>query len=832
MQEEQLIDIYPPIIGITMDITQVPDPVFADKLVGNGIAIDPLSNKIYAPVNGIIKSIHPSKHSIIIAADAGFDILIHIGLETVALGGDGFNIHVSDGDWIKMGDVIGEFDLDYVAQRSKTLITPIVLLDLNHEIFSFLVVPQQETKFGFPIMQIKKKLIVLNEDQSQISNLIKSKPILITNPHGIHARPAAAISSVARKYDSEILIKKDEKAVNAKSIISLLSLAVNQNDSVYVYAVNEEIIKSLSYILIHLYDSSGEDQYQISPKHVDGNKYYGIAASFGIACGVLKKKGKLNFIIEENKNDILTEKKRFYEALNKVKKEIEYSLANLTENDQIYSGILEAHIQMLCDPALIDESLSIINNNKSAAFAIKQVITDNCNILAKTESTVLIERQDDFMDLLNRILIAMNTKQIQTVNHDLPTILLDNWLTPNDLVMIDKNVVGLISVAGGATSHAAIIARAKGIPLLVGVNPSILDIPDNIQVVLNSKAGYVNLAPEPHEIDEVNIYLDSLRYKHQIDSQNAKAKAYTKDGHQINCYINIANPEDSRDIMLNGVEGIGLFRTEFIFLNRKVPPTVEEQYKIYADIVSNAGNIPVIIRTLDAGGEKQIDYLKIAHEQNPVLGIRGVRFSLQRKDLLIDQLTAVAMVNKPNIKVMLPMISCIEEYREVKHIFEAIKKQNGVTVDIELGIMAEVPSVVLMSDIFAREVDFFSIGTNDLSQYILAIDRENLKLAAQIDYFHPSIIRGIDMVVKGAKQMSRPVSICGLMASDKLAIPLLIGLGIDQLSMSIDSIAENKAFIRNLNYEDCLDAAQKSLNLSTTFEIRQFLINKFIHAVG
>jgi phosphotransferase system HPr (HPr) family protein len=300
MQEEQVIDLYPPIIGMMLDITQVPDQVFAEKLVGDGVAIDPLSNKIYAPVNGIIKSVHPSRHSIIIAADAGFDILIHIGLETVSLGGDGFNIHIGDGDWIRQGDVIGEFDLDYIAQCAKTLITPIVLLDLNKEFFSFSIVSQQETKPGFPIMRIKKKAIAKKDalDRSQISNLIKSEPILILNPHGIHARPAAAISSIARKYDSEILIKKDDKLVNAKSIISLLGLAVNQNDTVYIYAANSEVTRRLSYVLGHIYDSSrDEHKNQISSQRIEGSKYYGIAASFGAASGILVKRSGLKFII-------------------------------------------------------------------------------------------------------------------------------------------------------------------------------------------------------------------------------------------------------------------------------------------------------------------------------------------------------------------------------------------------------------------------------------------------------------------------------------------------------------------------------------------------------
>ncbi|MCC2625995.1 MAG: ptsP [Burkholderiales bacterium] len=832
MQEEHVIDLYPPIIGVMMDIAQVPDQVFAEKTVGDGIAIDPLSNKIYAPVNGIIKSVHPSKHAIIIAADAGFDILIHIGLETVSLGGDGFNIHVDNGDWVGHGDVIGEFDLDYIAQCAKTLITPVVLLDLNREIFSHSVIPQTDTRPGFPIMHIKKKSVSGSDtkDQSQISNLIKSEPILILNPHGIHARPAAAISGVARKYDSEILIEKDDKLVNAKSIISILSLAVNQNDTVYVYAANSEIMNRLSYVLGHIYDSSrDEHKPQVPLQHVEGSRYYGIAASFGAACGVLVKRDCLTFVIEENATSILSEKNKFYEALSTVKQDIQYNLANLTSNDQLYSGILEAHIQMLCDPDFIKDCLSIINSNKSAGFAVNKVMENNCNLLANSKNLLLVERQDDFRDLRNRLLLAMKVVEVEAPKHNEPTILLADELTPTDLVRLDKNIVGLISVNGGATSHAAIIARARGIPLLIGVHDAILGTRDNTQVVLNCKDGYVNLAPDMAEIEQVKSYLSGLEQKHQIDMQNANEGAQTLDGHKVDCYINISDTADSGKLLQNGGTGIGLFRTEFIFLNRDTPPTVDEQYKIYADITSNIGDAPFIIRTLDAGGDKQIDYLDTTHEQNPVLGVRGIRLSLEHKDLLIDQLTAIAMVNKPNVKIMLPMISSIEEYRTVLHMFNEIKEQHGITADIELGIMVEVPSVALISSIFAEEVAFFSIGTNDLSQYILAIDRENSKLATRIDYLHPAVIRSIDMVVKGAKEFNRPVSVCGLMASDKLAIPLLIGMGIDQLSMSANLVAENKAFIRNLNFSGCVEAARHCLSLSSVSQIRQYLLDKFIN---
>lgn len=829
-------NIFPPLVGVLLDLSEVPDPVFAEKMVGDGVGIDPLENKIYAPVDGIIKSVHHTRHAITFDSEKGFDILVHIGLETVSLKGEGFKIHVKDGDRVTQGQVIGEFDLDFIAQSAKSLITPVLIADLDPNKISLIQINQDVTHISKPIMEV-----IINDNsqaiQKQAIHLIKSKEVIVTNTHGIHARPAAMLSTIARKYDSDIFIEKNKEKVNVKSVISLMKLAVAFNDQIYVYAENESIIQEIINSINDFVDNPNEDHHSNSVDNgnggkIEGDKYFGFAASDGVATGKLVKRSEMSFEITEAGLDVVTEKEIFLKALTTVKQDIEYNLQHVSSHDEAYKNILGAHLVMLADPQIISDTESLIERNKSAAYSFDQIIKDNCKVLAASGNKLLIERQTDLKDLRNRVISAMSGVEAKALELTEPTILLADELTPTDMVNIDKNIVGMISVTGGATSHVAILARVKGIPLLVGVNSQILTIEDNIEVILDSTNGFVDLKPKQDDLLVIKERIASIERQKEIDLANASQESITIDGKLINCMANITSVKESKQVKANGGVGVGLFRTEFIFFDRDSAPTVEEQHIIYKDISDNLAGLPFTIRTLDAGGEKQVDYIKLPHEVNPVLGVRGIRLCLEQKELLINQLTAILKVDHPNIKVMLPMITSIEEYRTVKQIFEDLKKQYNVKHDIELGIMVEVPSVALLSEIFAREVAFFSIGTNDLTQYTLAIDREHPKLANQIDHLHPAVIRNIDLVSRGAKTNNKLVSICGLMASEKLAIPVLIGLGIDVLSMNSNQIAENKALIRKLSYQDCVETAKHCLSLGTVYEVRSYLSDKYKDLIG
>ena len=277
----------------------------------------------------------------------------------------------------------------------------------------------------------------------------------------------------------------------------------------------------------------------------------------------------------------------------------------------------------------------------------------------------------------------------------------------------------------------------------------------------------------------------------------------------------------------NGADGVGLFRTEFLFLEQSSAPTIDMQLDVYKKIADELGNKPFILRTLDAGGEKNVPYLNMEHELNPVLGMRDIRLCLDNLELFKTQLKAILLTKSDNLKIMLPMISSINEYRKTKSLIKQLQLELDITKTVELGIMVEVPSVAIMTDIFAQEVDFFSIGTNDLTQYTLAIDRENTKLAVFLDHLNPAVLRNIKLVSDGAKKYNRPVSVCGMMASEKIALPVLIGLGILHLSMDINIIAENKEFIRKLNIQQCEEVAYQCLYLASSEEVRALLAEKF-----
>ncbi len=827
------IKIYPPLIGAIIDISHIPDVVFADKLVGDGVAIEPFENKIYAPMDGIIKSIHKAKHAITILHETGIEILIHIGLDTVGLNGDGFKLNISANDKVKRGDVMGELDIDLISMKAKSLISPILITDMHNYALNKSI--EKFTTINTPIFTITK--IDTSNTKAKLPHpktpLIKSTPIIIKNKNGIHARPAAIISREAGLYDTEVLLEKDDKKVNAKSVTSIFSLSINQNDVIYIHASSQNIINKLTAII----NDSIEEIENIKPisnqlinntEKIENNKYFGMIASNGLCIGKLVKFDEIDFQFEtdisNSPQDRAQEHNKLTNAIDIVITQLEQKINSFHTKDKVSRDILSAHLAILKDPELLNKIKDIINNNKTAECAVSETIRQECEVLHKTKNLLLMERATDLKDIKRQILLAMNTKIIQTKHsYDTPSILMAHELTPSDMLNLDDNIVGLISIKGGITSHVAILARAKQIPLLISVHPSVLNLNISSEVVLNGMDGYLDISPSIDEISAIKNTINEKMEVERINNQNAQKPAITKDNVMINCLANIMNVDDKNLLQESGADGVGLFRTEFLYMNHRGEPTLDTQCEIYTSIANTLNGKPFIIRTLDAGGEKPISYLKVSSEINPALGIRGIRLSLEYPEVFIKQLTAILQTNKPSIKIMLPMISTIEEYHETKELINSIIEKHSIKTKYELGVMVEVPSVALLSEIFASDVDFFSIGTNDLTQYTLAIDREHPKLSIKADHLHPAVLRNIQLVVKGASKHNKPVSVCGMMASDKTAIPVLIGLGIRSLSMSINLIPSNKALIRTLNHKECTDIANKCLDMSTAKMVRDYI---------
>lgn len=838
---QKIIDIYSPLLGSMLNIEKVPDLVFAEKMVGDGIAIEPFDNQIYAPISGVVKQIHKSKHAITISNEDGINVLTHIGLDSVNLNGNGFKLDISVGDKVICRQKIGEIDLDYISQHAKSLISPVIFIDLDPNVANFKVIWQEEAVLDQPVMQVtlvKKNTKKIPSLDTAYANLIKSAPIRITSASGIHARPAAMLCDKVKEIaDGQVYMEKGERVENLKSIVAILGLSVECNDVVHIYAESQVVVDQVSRVLLELDQNDITELSDIEDanmlhrmKSIDG-KYYGIIASTGIAYGKLVKKHTLNFQLSETATDSLKEKENFFIALSKVKETIRLSLDTGRLLPLAHQEILKAHLSLLDDPQIIEETLACIEKQKTAAFALFKVIEKHCTVLANSGNTLLNERQADLKDIRNKILNALGVDVSNEANEiNEPSILIADEFIPADIMNIQSNIVGLVSATGGITSHVAILAKSYGIPLLVGVDAKLLSLDDNTlgKTILNAKEGYLNVWPTPNELEEVKNDLLLIRQQKSHNLSTSHKPAITQDGVVIDCLGNIDSVESVHNLAVNGGEGVGLFRSEFIFLGRERLPMVDEQLAVYRQILNQLkDNEPFVVRTLDIGGDKKIDYLEQAPEINPMLGVRGIRLCLQHKLLLVDQLEAILRLGKANVKIMLPMVSDINEYREVKQIVWQIKRKLNITTHIELGIMVEVPSVALLSGVFAKEVDFFSIGTNDLTQYILAIDREHTSMANKVDHLHPAVIHALELIVSGARLHNKPVSVCGLMATEKIALPVLIGLGITSLSMSIDSIPENKAFIRNLNYEHCRQVAAKCLTFATSEEVRKYLAYEF-----
>lgn len=818
-----ILKVFPPLDGILYDITNTPDEAFAMKVLGDGVTIDPLSNKIYAPVSGKVKSIYRTKHAIIISSNS-IDILIHVGLETVKLNGTGFSLFIKEGDSVKCGDVIGEFDTDYVASNSKSLMSPVIVLDLDPEKFKIKTNIFEYTDFNRPIFEVIATNEINIDENKSLEKLLVSDEIIVLNPQGIHARPAAQIASKVKSLKMEVYLEKNGVQINAKSVVEILGLAINQNDRIRIKSSSKEAIDILTSLIIGIKEDKLENIVKPNDYYakVEDNKYYGIIAVDGLAIGKICYKKDSEFSFVENCDDYSLELDKLAEIYILAKNAINNEIKNINNNEMM--SILSSHVELLDDPILYEHIVNVIKDNKTSAFAINQVIDEQCDKLSKLNSKLIAERQADLKDIKKRLLLLLDNTKVVLQNYEEKTILVADEFTPSEIISLHKNIVGLVSVKGGTTSHVSILAKSLNIPLLIGVAPSVLNLNNKEVAILNLKESYLNIEPSKQELANIRKEIELIDSIKKQNLAQANKESMTVDQVKISCLGNIANLVEAEQLQINGADGVGLFRTEFIFIDKDSAPSNEEQFHIYKEIIAKSkSSYPFIIRTLDIGADKKLSYLNSFEEYNPVLGLRGIRLCLHYKELFIDQLKAILSQNVPNLKIMIPMISDILEFREVKKICYEVIDELKLNIKFELGIMVEVPSVAIMSDIFAKEVDFFSIGTNDLTQYTLAIDRENSMLAKSLDHLHPSVLRNIKLVVDGAKYYHKPVSVCGQMASEKMAIIILIGLGITSLSMNLVNIPDNKAFIRSLSYEKCKQIAENCLQLATANEVRIYL---------
>ncbi len=554
----------------------------------------------------------------------------------------------------------------------------------------------------------------------------------------------------------------------------------------------------------------------------------GIPAAPGIAIAkaYLYKKDK-ELVSKETITDTETAVENLKDALQKSKKELKkiFGLAIDKMGDK-RAGIFEAQLMILDDPILIENIVKRIKEEKlSPEYVVNDEISKYQKIMSESSEPYMKERSHDIEDIKNRIIRNLRKKKwVSRIESDV--IVVTDVITPADTVLFTRvNVKGYVTNFGGLTSHAAIVARSLNIPAVVGVHDATENIKNGDVLILDGIHGKVIVNPDENQLAE---YREKIKRLNELDTELAKLKnepAITIDGKKILLQSNLDLTEELDFVIQNGSEGIGLVRTEQIFEVADSFPDEEEQYQMYLKIAEKLYPHSVVIRTFDIGGDKFFP-LDIK-EPNPFLGWRGIRFLLDNIELFKTQLRALLRASTfKNVKIMIPMITSVEEVRRTKEILEECKTEltregKQFDKDLELGIMVEVPSAAVLSKEFAEEVDFFSIGTNDLIQYILAVDRGNENVSEQYQEFHPAVVKALDYIIREGKKGNIFVSICGEMAADLLAVPLLIGLGLDALSVSASALLRIKKTIRSIKFDDAKQLAQDCLTMKTEKEIKE-----------
>lgn len=560
----------------------------------------------------------------------------------------------------------------------------------------------------------------------------------------------------------------------------------------------------------------------------------GVAASDGIAIARSFRYSNEPYIPSKQfVTDTLAEADRFRQAIEKTKSEIE-SIRNMTEKrlGSQKAEIFEGHLLLLEDPDLVDTVFDKIANEKyNAEFALYEVTEGVVAILLELDNALVRERAVDVKDVSNRLmghLIGKPYRSLSSFSEE--TVILAEDLTPSDTAQLDLEYVrGFVTEIGSRTSHSAIMARSLEIPAVVGVGSELASVADGTMIVLDATEGTVIVNPSSEELDKYR------KKKMEYDARKMQLKSLvqqpsiTADGQQIELAANIGGIEDLEKVLENGADGIGLFRTEFLYMERSALPTEEEQYQIYKHVLEKLNGKRVVIRTLDIGGDKELPYLEQQKESNPFLGLRALRLCLQQEDIFRTQLRALLRASVyGHLNIMFPMISVLSELREAKRILAEEREkllQDGISVapSIEVGMMIEVPAAALGAEHFAKEVDFFSIGTNDLIQYTMAADRMNESVAYLYQPYHPSILKLVHMVIQAAKNAGIWTGMCGEMAGEPIAIPILLGLGLHEFSMSASSVLPARELVSRLSREQCASLSEQVLAMSTQEEVKQFV---------
>ena len=685
-------------------LSEAPDPVFAEKMMGDGVLLDPTSGVLCAPCDGVVVAIARTNHAVTVKANNGAEILMHIGIDTVALKGIGFTVVVEVGQSVKAGQFLVSYDLNDLAHQAKSVVTPIIIS--NSDAFE---VVNRKTGYvvkGDVIFELCAKGDVLTASDvltntETIGGEIFEKAVVLPLEHGLHARPAARLATALKTYQSTIHITHGVKNADAKSTVALMGLGTKLGDEVLVKASGSDARKAVDTAITQILSGLGEKPVAIASAgqknasaiiNVSGDQpqsfgiialdgsavLSGVTGAPGLSMGKVIHWKKTSFNYAEQSSDPKSELSALSSAITAVH-------AKLTEatkaGDASEQEILGAHIALLYDPALLTEAKRIIQSGKSASYSWHKSIERNIAILKSLDDERMAERADDLFDLELQVLGVLAGDDFEeSIKISEGDIIIAEELLPSQFITLaSQKIGGICLVNGGPTSHVSILAADKGVPTLVAMGAGILTIPDGTHVIMNADKGRLDVAPSKKKIAEIKTVIKNRRKNQKLARNNVHVDCATNDGVRIEVFANLGADGEATRAVEFGAEGCGLLRSEFLFLGRSKPPSEDEQLEKYQNIVDALDGRPIVIRTMDIGGDKPVPFVNIPAEENPALGLRGIRISLRWEDLFLAQLRAILRVkSKGDVHIMLPMVVDVDEFQQARTLLHKACEQLSI----------------------------------------------------------------------------------------------------------------------------------------------------------
>lgn len=845
-----MLQILAPCDGWCGPLDEVPDPVFAGRMLGDGVAIDPTSPVLLAPCAGEIVALPASAHAVSIRTAQGIDLLIHIGIDTVQLGGRGFDARVRPGAIVRAGDELIRFDLDVVARGAKSLMTPIVAtpmdglrLDRRRAAGSV-----SAGELLFEIAGIASEAVASEAGPLQAATAVQT--VVVTLRQGLHARPAALLAQRAKSFAAQVTLSAHGRSANARSVVAIMALGVRQGDELIIQAGGADATQSVTGLIAAIEEAlrmeaaaghhsprsperppttgapppSASAPRSPAPGPVPG-VLTGVAAVAGLAVGRAAWLERRETPVIENGAGSAREMAEFEQARANVRARLARVAA---AGGAVRNEIISAHLEFLDDPQLNEEAHALIAAGKSAGYAWRTAIRRAIAALEALEDSRLSERADDLLDVEAHVLLAL-AGEAQPLHIPLPehAVLIADELLPSELTALDRRRLAAICLGGGgATSHVAILAAAMEIPMLVGIGAAIREIADGATVIVDADGGgngcgTLQGAPTAAAVEQARSAVESQLMRRAHERAQAQSECRARDGTRIEVFANLGNASDAVAAVANGAEGCGLLRTEFLFIDRNTAPDEAEQLEAYQSIAATLAPRPLVLRLMDVGGDKPLRYLPLPAEENPALGLRGIRAGLARPDLLRTQLRAALRVRPAgSLRLLIPMVTDLSEILAVRHVVGELMAELGTPGRIELGAMIETPAAALLASSLIRAADFLSIGSNDLTQYTLAMDRGHAELAGRADALHPAVLKLIAAAASAGAAAGKMVAVCGGAAADRLAVPILLGLGVRELSVVPAMVPVVKRGIRSLRMDACGELAMRCLDLTSAAEVR------------